>query len=195
MSQSTAVLAYETNSDELAPYEERLAQLNEELGTDYQLYPSEGWSDNEMIEYFSNMTIDEFESYIVSAYQAEQECNTESGISIQSTINESADINAAYSTQRYYYDANGNSLYLKAYITVIDDTTYYTGEVYATGSTIQSYPAYKSNSCYVSFSNNNTTAACTWTCVKYVSANVISATSYHISCTFTSEGGSIYPSV
>lgn len=51
------------------------------------------------------------------------------------------------------YDGN-NSLYLKAYTTTVSGSTIYTGDVSATGSTINSYPAYKSNSCTVEFSGD-----------------------------------------
>ncbi|MCD7835651.1 MAG: hypothetical protein LUG83_03165 [Lachnospiraceae bacterium] len=190
--QNTKVFASDVTSTELAIYEEKLAQLNEELGTDYKLQPSTGFSYDEMVEYFTNMTIDEFETYIRNAYLQEQALNEKMENPLQEIIEQNSNTRSTLNTQYYCYDGK-NMLYMKAYTTTVSGTTVYTGDVLSTGSIINEYPAYDSTSCTVVISSTMRTAECSWICVKYVSANVASGTYYVVSCTFTAGGGNIYP--
>lgn len=56
----------------LTPYQERLILLNDELGTDYVLSPTGDTTYDEMVTFYTNMSLDEFEEYIRDAYVAEQ---------------------------------------------------------------------------------------------------------------------------
>lgn len=189
--QEAEAFAGEVSYDEFAAYETKLGQLNEEMGTDYQLQPTDGFSYDEMVAYFTDMTMEEFEAYIRNAYQQEKNLDEKMRKPLQEIADGSINLRSTLGTQRYYYDGN-NSLYLKAYTTTVSGSTIYTGDVSATGSTINSYPAYKSNSCTVEFSGDKKNASCTWTCLKYLSANVTSATKYTVKCTFTAGGGNVY---
>jgi hypothetical protein len=46
--------------------------LNDELGTDYVLSPTGDTTYDEMVTFYTNMSLDEFEAYIRDAYVAEQ---------------------------------------------------------------------------------------------------------------------------
>lgn len=191
--QDTTIFAGETSVSKLAPYEVKLEQLNESLGTDYQLQPSEGCTYDEMAEYFNDMTLTEFETYVRNAYKAEQEMDAK----MKAPIHTNSNVFSTFSTlgtQRYYYNGS-NYLYLRAYTTTVSGSVIYTGDVDGTGSVINSYPAYKSRSCAVSFSSDKKTASCSWKCVKYLNKNLISATDYTVNCTFAAGGGNVYITV
>ena len=58
----------------LAPYIIRLQELNRELGTDYAIPDEENCADtgsdyNEVVEFYTSMTLDEFDSYIRDLYE------------------------------------------------------------------------------------------------------------------------------
>lgn len=59
--------------NDLAIYENELLKLNEELGTDYQLSPTEGDTYEDMVAFYTGMTIEEFVTYIREAYEKEME--------------------------------------------------------------------------------------------------------------------------
>ena len=157
--QEAEAFAGEVSYDEFAVYETKLGQLNEEMGTDYQLQPTDGFSYDEMVAYFTDMTMEEFEAYIRNAYQQEKNLDEKMRKPLQEIADGSINLRSTLGTQRYYYDGN-NSLYLKAYT--------------------------------VEFSGDKKNASCTWTCLKYLSANVTSATKYTVKCTFTAGGGNVY---
>lgn len=56
--------------DPLVPYQERLDSLNEELGVNYQLNIGDGTYE-EMVDYITQMSLDEFEAYIKEAYEGD----------------------------------------------------------------------------------------------------------------------------
>jgi hypothetical protein len=180
--------------NELAPYEAELETLNEELGTDYALQQCDGTSYEEMVDFFTSMSMDEFDAYIHDAYIAEKEFEEKEDSKLITVMDENANARSTLSTQKFYYDGS-NYLYMKAYTTTVSKKTVYTGDVSSTGYSISSYPAYKSTSCTVSFSSDKKTATCKYKCTKYVSANVISTGTYTKTCTFSAGGGNIYPEV
>lgn len=59
--------------DDFYMYEEKLEELNNELGTTYQLTPAAGESYEDMVNYFSAMSMEEFEEYIKDCYESEVE--------------------------------------------------------------------------------------------------------------------------
>lgn len=63
----------QNNENPLAPYEAELERLNEELGKKYQLSPTGDDTYEEMVAFFTSMTIEEFEAYIREAYRKEAE--------------------------------------------------------------------------------------------------------------------------
>ena len=191
--QAGTVFAAE-GGNELAPYEAELNTLNEELGTDYALQQSDGTSYEEMVEFFTSMSMDEFDAYIHDAYVAEKEFEEKEGSELIAIMDENVNTRSTLSTQKFYYDGS-NYLYMKAYTTTVSGQTIYTGDVSSTGWSISSYPAYKSTSCTVSFSSDKKSATCKYNCTRYVSANVISTGIYTKTCTFSAGGGNLYPVV
>ncbi|MDE7238631.1 MAG: hypothetical protein K2N41_02845, partial [Lachnospiraceae bacterium] len=61
------------NENDLAIYEEELSKLNEELGTDYRLSPTGDDTYEDMVAFYTGMTIEEFDTYIREAYEKEME--------------------------------------------------------------------------------------------------------------------------
>ena len=55
----------------LAEYEEELAVLNEQLGRNYELFPTGEDTYEDMVAFYTQMTMDEFDEYIFNAYEAE----------------------------------------------------------------------------------------------------------------------------
>lgn len=180
--------------DNLAPYVEKLTLLNDELGTDYVLAPTENTTYDEMVTFYTDMSLEEFEEYIRDAYEAEQEFDE-----VMETETEMRkDSVATYSsldTQKYYYAGNSNYLYLKAYTTTVSGSTIYTGDISSAGYSISSYPAYKANSYSSSFADDKKTVDISYSCVKCVSQNLIYDTLYTIKVTYGAGAGNIYPVV
>ena len=54
-------------------YEEKLNNINKELGTDYVMVPSNDFTQDQMESFYCSMTMEKFEQYILSAYEAEKE--------------------------------------------------------------------------------------------------------------------------
>ncbi|MCM1552582.1 MAG: hypothetical protein NC092_07825 [Butyrivibrio sp.] len=192
LGQSSGSFAKEEVTDNLVPYEEKLTLLNNELGTDYVLFPTENTTYDEMVAFYTAMSLAEFEEYIRNAYEAEQEFDE---IMEQETTMKKDPIEACSTldTQRYYYAANANYLYLKAYTTTVSGSTVYTGDINSAGYSISSYPAYRATSCSESFASDKKTVDITYSCVKCVSENLIYTTIYTIKVTYEAGAGDIYP--
>lgn len=173
----------------LTPYQERLILLNDELGTDYVLSPTGDTTYDEMVTFYTNMSLDEFEEYIRDAYVAEQAFDK---VVAQETEMRKDDDAVGYSTlekQKYFYASNANYLYINAYTTTVSGSTIYTGDISSAGSSISSYPAYKANSYSSSFSDDKKTVDISYSCVKCVSQNLIYDTKYTINVTYGVNGG------
>ena len=67
------------HGDDLAIYENELQKLNEELGTNYQLSPTGDDTYEDMVAFYTGMTIEEFDAYIREAYEKEIEFNKRVG--------------------------------------------------------------------------------------------------------------------
>ncbi|MBD5533864.1 MAG: hypothetical protein HDQ98_17005 [Lachnospiraceae bacterium] len=63
----------------MAIYENELQKLNEELGTDYQLSPTGDDTYEDMVAFYTSMTIEEFDTYIREAHEKEIEFNKRVG--------------------------------------------------------------------------------------------------------------------
>lgn len=182
-----------TNENQFTIYETKLAELNAELGTNYELTPTEGSSYDEMVSYFTDMTLTEFEIYIREAYDAEQNFNKTISLPTESIISNSNISRSTLQKQKYYYAGNSNYLCIDAYTTTVSGSTVYTGDVASAGGSLVSYPGYKAMSYTKSFSSDMKTVAVSYKCMKYLSKNVTSATYYTVNVTFTAGGGDVYP--
>lgn len=177
----------------LESYQSVLDSLNIELGTDYVMSPSEGVSYDQMVEFYNEMTLDEFEQYIRNAHEAEKE--------IDKTIKKPTEMRADSPTtsrstlvqQKYCYSLS-NYLYIKAYMTKnTSRKTIYTGTIASAGGSISAYPGYKVKSYTKSFSTDSSSVNVSYKCTKYLSENLISASLYTINVTYKAGGGNVYP--
>ena len=76
--------------DVLLPYEDRLSEINEELGTNYKLATEDelnamDTSMDKLIDFFTSMDLEEFEDYIMelhnnSVIEENTDCREENGI-------------------------------------------------------------------------------------------------------------------
>lgn len=177
----------------LAEYEEELAVLNERLGRNYELFPTGEDTYEDMVAFYTQMTMEEFDEYIYNAYEAEllfdqrlaERSNQESIVMPRYTFLE---------VQKYFYDNITNYLYLRANVSDIDGVAYY-DSTYSLGSYIGSFPGFNCESSSVSYSSDKREAYCTWRCTKHLSRDVILTGTYTFSCTFTAEGGHVYGGV
>lgn len=188
--------AQETNTNALQPYEEKLEELSSELGTELAIVPSENGTMEETIDFYTNMSIEDFESYVKDAYEEGELLDeiTDAHLSEDFSSLEVAPLASIAYYQKYYYSAGNtkNYLYVRAYVN--SDTSRYTGEVYDIGSIQNSYPSYKCKSASYSFSNNKKNLNCNYKVTKYLSNSLIETTTKTISCTYTANGGNIYAS-
>lgn len=76
------------HGDDLAIYENELQKLNEELGTDYQLSPNGDDTYEDMVAFYTGMTIEEFDAYIREAYEKEMEFNKRVGEGVAIPVND-----------------------------------------------------------------------------------------------------------
>lgn len=188
-------LAYANQGvDSLAPYQERLILLNNELGTNYILSPTGDNTYDEMVIFYTNMTLDEFEKYIRDAYAAVQAFDEVVEQKICMQKNTPLICYSTLEKQKYYYASNDNYLYIDAYIETANGHKVYTGEINSAGYAIASYPAYKVNSYTSSFSNDKRTVDICYSCIKYASQNLIYNTTYTINVIYGAGEGDIYPS-
>lgn len=156
----------------LAPYQEKLIFLNNELGTDYVLSPTEDTTYDEMVTFYTNMSINEFEKYVRDAYTAEQEFDKASGLE---TDMRKDDFPVGYSSveqQKYYYAADFNYLYINAYTTKVSGKTIYTGDIKSAGYYIDSYPAYKAERWTSSFSDDKKTVDMSYSFAMHSRKNI-----------------------
>lgn len=59
--------------NDLIPYEKELESLNKEWGTNYKLQVENGNTEQEMVEYFTSMSIEEFREYIKDVHEVDVE--------------------------------------------------------------------------------------------------------------------------
>lgn len=76
------------HGDDLAIYENELQKLNEELGTNYQLSPTGDDTYEDMVAFYTGMTIEEFDAYIREAYEKEIEFNKRVGEGVAIPVND-----------------------------------------------------------------------------------------------------------
>lgn len=193
---SQGVMAYASEgTDSFHMYEEKLEELNNELGTTYQLTPAAGESYEDMVNYFSTMSMEEFEEYIKGCYESEVEFDSVMDKPLENVATNSGMERSTLGTQRYYYSANANYLYIKAYTTTVSGVTVYTGDVNSAGYSLSVYPGYAANTYSTSFADDMRTVQVTYNCTKYLSKYVTDAVAYTLKITYGAGAGDIYPTV
>lgn len=198
----TSAYAGETSADALQPYEDKLEELSSELGTELAIVPSEDGTMDDAVDFYTDMSMEEFENYVKNAYEEAEaldyvtdEYAVEEFVTEES---ENSDIsllsaNVAYYQKFFYSSGNTNNyLYVRAFVN--NETSLYTGSVYDMGSVQKTYPSYKYNSGSYSFSSNKKKITCKYNVTKYLSSNLIETTVKTITCTYTANGGHLYAS-
>lgn len=66
---TVSAYAQDVSSDPLQPYEDRLEELSTELGTDLAIVAPEDGTIEDAIDFYSSMSMDEFDSYVKDAYE------------------------------------------------------------------------------------------------------------------------------
>lgn len=189
----TVSVSAESTEDPLIAYKQRLDILNSKYNLDYMI-PSEtahGGDYSEIVSFFSVMSLEEFDEYILSL---EDENNSDSSDSeeIQIELEEEVSPLANDYLQKYIYGSNRNN-----YFYIVTDTIYADGyQRYIRLDDINyicvSYPSYKLQSSSCTFTNYSRNAQATFKALKYTSENICYTTLYTIPATFTAGGGDIY---
>lgn len=196
--QSTNVSAKE-NTDLLAPYELKLQELNNQLGTNYSLIPEEtliknGGNIDSMTKFFTSLSMEQFEDYILSLNQSTNclETNDSGKISDEKLSNEIITYSIITSTRQRYYYFGSNCLRIDADIHSIGSIYVYDNSINY-GQSHTSYPYYDPSQGFsYSFSADKTKVYCNFKCVKYLSQYIIDNVYYNINVTFSAGGGDIY---
>lgn len=179
---TVSAYAQDVSSDPLQPYEDRLEELSTELGTDLAIVAPEDGTIEDAIDFYSSMSMDEFDSYVKDAYEEAESLDvvTEEYVSEESSSLDVAPLASIAYYQKYFYNSGNtnNYLYVRAYVN--SDTSKYTGEVYDIGSVQKSYPSYKCKSASYSFSSNKKTITCNYRVTKYLSSTLIETTTKNI---------------
>ena len=164
---TVSAYAQDVSSDPLQPYEDRLEELSTELGTDLAIVAPEDGTIEDAIDFYSSMSMDEFDSYVKDAYEEAESLDvvTEEYVSEESSSLDVAPLASIAYYQKYFYNS-GNSVQ-------------------------KSYPSYKCKSASYSFSSNKKTITCNYRVTKYLSSTLIETTTKNISCTFIANGGNI----
>lgn len=190
-------------ADALMPYREKLAELNVDLKTSYT-FPSEeqlakeGETYADLVEFYTNMTLEEFRDYVLDAYQRAiaSEDQTSAENRAVAAGNRAKEIEEAVpysysSTQRYYYTiVNYNNLYIKATCYTGDGERY--SSINSFGESHTAYPYYDPTSMDKLFNTGRTKVACTFHCNRYLAKNLLDTDKEAITIQFTAGGGNLY---
>lgn len=172
--------------DPIYKYQVKLQQLNDELGLNYELTPSPGCTYEDMVNYYTSMTLGEFEQYIRSAYEVGKSNNIEQApYENESLLYEYSTYSAELQQFKAYF-YSPNYLYIYAYVDTYNGNRLFTGTIDRWGSTsgdtyIPYYFAYGFNS---SFSGDMRSVTCIYSCSKYIAKNLTDGVAYTITCTF-----------
>ena len=85
---TVSAYAQDVSSDPLQPYEDRLEELSTELGTDLAIVAPEDGTIEDAIDFYSSMSMDEFDSYVKDAYEEAESLDvvTEEYVSEESLV-------------------------------------------------------------------------------------------------------------
>lgn len=171
--------------DTLQPYEDKLSEINEELGTNYKLASEEelnamDTSTSMMVEYITSMSIDEFENYII-------ELHNNSAISDRDkTVEDSGVMPLADESKQFYFYDKVHWFYLDTKTVTVNNVVYYNAFVDA-GSGFdptETYPQYSAYDYSYSVSADSRNMTVTYYCTKFLSKYVTDATMYTIPHTY-----------
>lgn len=173
----------------LKPYIDELALLNNELGVDYCVVSEENMSEEEyaeMVTFFTSMNIEDFRTYIISAYQNDIESQNNPDDSLPSQVSP-----AAYSSiQRYYYSGNSNYLAIQSTAYTGDGyERYYTIDTY--GYSMVSFPAYYPHTFSSTISSDKRRVSCVYNCTRYITEYIADTAGHIVNVTFTAGAGDI----
>lgn len=193
------VYASELTGSTLDKYVNKLNELNSELGTTYAIpdnttYEASGQAYEELIAFYSGMTINEFEAYIrnvnnkISNYK---EMDKTCEIFLQEPDTIFTPPVTRLQTQKLIF-TNGNYFYIKAYV--------YTGEgnirysrMYSYGDEISVYPAYRVQDMTYTYNSDCTAVNVTFKAGKYAAPNLLMTTTpIYFTVKFLSAGGNLY---
>lgn len=190
ISNSFSVLAV-TEVDVLLPYKEKLAVLNEEMGTQYKIPTREELSATDMTvqelnAFYTSMNLEEFEDYILEIHAQiirDNEARTQNVVA----VSEGMPARATETEQFYYYSSsNRNYFTLKSKIVTVNNVAYYNSFVNAGyNSKATGYPYYVPRSISYSVSSDSRQMTVSYNCSKYVSATLIDTGYYTINVTYT----------
>lgn len=176
---------YASETDELSPYKERLEELNEKLGTDYII----DGNDKTVVDYFKNMSIDEFEQFICEAYKNDTNYGENY---LPKTMNDIVNNGISRSNntlkrveQKSYYDNYGNYFALLANETTGNNPQYVQFISGGYNKTPKGYPYYKVSYATGKISKNGKVMSVTYKCSKYVAANITDATVRKLTINYT----------
>lgn len=128
---TVSAYAQDVSSDPLQPYEDRLEELSTELGTDLAIVAPEDGTIEDAIDFYSSMSMDEFDSYVKDAYEEAESLDvvTEEYVSEESSSLDVAPLASIAYYQKYFYNSGNtnNYLYVRAYVN--SDTSKYTGGI------------------------------------------------------------------
>ena len=217
MSLSTKTKIVALEFDALSDYSKILEEFNSQYGTSYQIATNDqlgsvGIDRQSVVNYYSDMSNDEFYSYICELYSIDieqniSECsniytsaeNSEEFSSV-SSINISIPDNQMYSGKQkyYYYGSSSEYLYMSSTWGYGDGDYRYNSYVnMGFACTEGTYPYFASYNVAHSITNEARDMNCTYYCSKFIGYGIIDATNWTINVTFHAGRGDIwnYPSV
>ena len=186
--------------DELSPYYTALEDINAQLGISYAFPTEEELEENgenysDLVAFFTAMSIEEFKSYVLEAYENEKNENADLLGENTEVIQDPISLLSYTKTQKYYYSTSNSN-----YISIT--STLYTGDGKERYSKVSDYsydfteyPYYKPSSLTTSFGSGYTSVTCTFKCSKYVAKNIINTATYTIKVTFPASGGNVYATI
>lgn len=180
------------NENVMEPYEEKLNQINQELGTDLRFNAEDEVSISQMEQFYTSMSLEEFDVYIRNAIKNAQNYDKDLGTDIK---NESG-IEPLEETveQRYIYDTV-HYIYVKINTNVEHGVRTYTAFHGAGDNNSQgSYPYYSLTSYVANFSENKKVLYCNFSCYRYIAPNICDTYATPILVNFKAGGGNVYPS-
>lgn len=182
------LMVYASNTEDvLLPYQNRLNEINQKLGTNYKLASEDELkaadsSMNMLIDFITKMDLDEFEDYIIELHNnSDFEESTNRGEQIGITP-------LADEVKQFYFYDKVHWFYLESYVVTVNNVVYYnsfkkagSGEVDAT----HTYPRYDAYDNDYSISSDSRKMDVTYYCIKYLSQYVTDGTKYTIKHTYT----------
>ena len=181
----------EKSVDTLFPYKEELKNLNKAWGTNYKIGIEEGDTEQEIIDYFTSMSMEEFQEYMKNIHAAD--VAGIKSVSENGKKNNSDKARSLTYNQYAYYDGN-NALRIRAEIATSSSGVKTYESIPSYGRVQDHYPYYDPTmGASFTFSSNRKIATGRFNCVKYVGKGIQNGICYTITCKFSaaSTRGSI----